>query len=69
MGFKMQNSKGKLIALMIQYMNGRDREPIYSAFWEIDGKENRTEIERFEFWNLCDSAGEPVYSEPNYWVY
>ncbi len=59
----------QLTALMQQYPNGRDREPVYSAFWQTDGREVREELERTAFRALQDSAGAPAYSEPGYWAY
>lgn len=59
----------KLSALMVQFPNGHDREPVYSAFWDQNGTEVRREVNRVVFWKLQDSAGEPTYSEPNYWSY
>ncbi len=63
------NVSKRLSALMVQYPNGKDREPTFSVFWRNDKREEREEIDRVKFWNLYETAGEPAYSEPNYWSY
>ena len=66
----LQSSTGRrLAALLVQYPNGKDREPNYSTFWNQNGREVRREVTRETFWKLYDLAGEPSYSEPNYWTY
>lgn len=65
----LRTTSRKLSALMVQYPNGREREPVYSAFWNQNGTEVRREVNRVVFWKLQSSAGEPTYSEPNYWSY
>ena len=59
----------RVSALMVQYPNGKDREPSYSVFWQNRNGEEREEIDRVKFWNLYETAGKPAYSESNYWSY
>lgn len=59
----------QLTALMVQRPNGRDREPVFSAFWRTAAGEARQELERGAFRALQDAAGEPAYSETDYWAY
>ena len=53
----------ELKALLIQGDN-------YRVFTEDErGREKWRNVERFTFFRILEAAGEPGYTEPNYWTY
>lgn len=57
----------KVTALLIQKLNGEDTYMVWRQ--DADGRQHYQATDSRTFWAIHAQAGEPTYTEHNYWSY
>lgn len=64
-----ETGKIELTALLIQ-PRGTEGANVYTmCYWPLKGSEKQREVDKPVFDKLMELAGEPTYTEPNYWQF